>query len=60
MYSIKCNNEFFDNRILYEKRLRLSLSKGCVYVSTNEDVFVKFIVQSAKRHPRVIDLGGGK
>ena len=26
----------------------------------NEDVFVKFIVQSAKRHPRVIDLNRGK
>ena len=31
-----------------------------VYVSTNEDVFVKFTVQSAKRHPRVIDLNRGK
>ena len=29
-------------------------------MSTNEDVFVKFIVQSAKHYPRVIGLYRGK
>ena len=56
VYSTKCNNEFFDNMIMSYKRLRLSLLKGYVHVSINEGVFVKFTVQSAERHPRVIDL----
>ena len=42
------------------KRVRLSLSKVFVYVSINEDVLVKFIVQSARRHPSVINLDRGK
>ena len=44
----------------FKKRLRLSLSKGYAYVSTYEDVFVTFIVLSANRHIRVIDLDRGK
>ena len=60
MYSTKCSNEFFDNTGFGLKKDFVFHCRKGMYMSLQMKTSVKFIAQSAKHHPRVIDLDRGK